>query len=159
MVQRNLIVILITVLSCFGSTLVKGKASVQVPSPIQQRLDSLYPGQKDVQWTKMNRRYRADFIYSGYNVSITFQKDARILLGMEEIDFNSLPPVITEKVQKDYGLYKVLMVTKEFKRDREFYEIEIVKGKYHYMLSYNQYGFLTGKCEVIKNDVQVLTVN
>ena len=128
------------------------KPRFQTPENILNMLDSLYPGPKDVQWSRKKKHYTADFIYNGLNVSTTFDKDAMVLSSLEEIPFENLPEQIQEKVKQFYESYKVVIVLRRKSGDSIKYDIEVIKGKPQYILNYHPKGFLIHQYEVYKFD-------
>lgn len=127
--------------------------AAEVPGRITAKVDSLFPGHVDIQWSRWRGNYRADFIYQERNISVTFSRDGELIRSLEEIDFSLLPERIRESVTSEYGLYKVVMVLKYQRGKKIDYEVEIIKGHYHYVLSYNAKGFLEHQYDVVKTDL------
>src|SRR6188768_1065262 len=99
---------------CNGATYSKTNTP-NIPYTVIEKLDSIFPADKQVQWTKYRRKYRADFVYDGLNISITFDRDGSVIEGTEEIKYSALPPAISTKIQAKYGSYKILMITLIYK--------------------------------------------
>lgn len=122
------------------------------PGKVQHVLDSLYPAPKEVYWSKKNKRYTADFIYEGRNVSLTLDKDGNVIKGLEEISFGHLPESVREKVEQFYGQYKIIMVSRKILPRKTEFDIEVIQGKRHYVLNYNEKGFLLHQYQLYKHD-------
>lgn len=147
-----LLVILVAMFSAQLQAATNNRPRFRTPENIINMLDSLYPGPKDVQWSRKRKRYTADFIYKGLNVSTTFDKNANVLSSLEEIPFESLPERVQEKVKHFYESYKVVIVLRRKSGDSLQYDIEVIKGKQQYILNYHPKGFLIHQYEVYKFD-------
>jgi hypothetical protein len=124
-----------------------------IPQAVIKKLDSIFPGDKQVKWTKYSRKYRADFLYKGLNVSISFERDGNIIAGTEEIEYSALPSVISDKIQQKYATFKILMITLIYRKNSIQYEIEVIRGGSHYILNYNAKGGLMHQYDLIKSDL------
>ena len=123
---------------------------IKIPKPVTQKLDSLFPGDKVVDWAKWRGMYRADFIYHGLNVSLTFEKDGSVFKGAEEIHTEDLPACVEERIVKEYSAYKIVMATFEFKGKRIRYEVEIIRGTSHLVVTFNEKGYPLNQYAVSK---------
>jgi hypothetical protein len=158
--MKTVIVALIVILNlasgmhCFSNGL-----DLKIPKKIFEKIDSIFPNANEIKWTKIHRYFQADFIYNHLNISLTFDRDAQIIKSNEEIELQSLPKAILDKINSHYSSYKILIVQKKFRRGNFYYEIEIIKGEYQYVLSYSESGFLQHQFEVIKDDLRSVNVN
>lgn len=125
---------------------------VQTPEPVVDSLESLYPGVKDVQWTREKRNHTADFIHNSLNISITFDKRGHLISCVEEIPFELLPSKVQEKVKQFYGSYKIVMVLQRRTGNKKEYDIEIIQGEHRYILNYHPKGYLIHQYNVYKVD-------
>lgn len=124
----------------------------RTPEKVLQALDSLFPNTKKVQWSKKQRKYTADFIYNGLNMSVTLDRNGRLLNSLEEIPFDLLPVRIKDKIASFYEAFKIVMVLRRTAGDKTEYDIEIIQGKHHYILNYHAKGYLIHQYEVYKYD-------
>jgi hypothetical protein len=122
-----------------------------VPSAIMQNFNNLFPQANDVEWTKQRSSFRADFLYNSMTVSVTFDNSGQILKAVNEIRFDQLPDIIIQQVREDYPEYKELIVLEKYNNTKLEYEVELVKGSFHFALKFNNKGRLIGKSEVDKN--------
>lgn len=125
---------------------------LRAPERVMHALDSLYPRFTNVQWSRKRKKYTADFIYNGLNVSVTFNEIGHVLNILEEIPFDSVPIRIKDKINLFYNSYKIVMVLQRTTRERLEYDIQVIKGKQHYILNYHAKGYLIHQYEVSKID-------
>lgn len=130
-------------------------AKPKIPERIVHLLDSLYPGAKEMEWTKRIGTFRADFISNDKNISITFDRDAKVIRCKEEIDASQLSEKIANSILKECDGYKIVFILMEFDRGQVSYEIEIMKGRRLYILDFNEMGYLVDKSTVEKNSLYV----
>jgi hypothetical protein len=133
-----------------GRSLDKGFA--RTPDKVVHVLDSLYPLDKQVHWSKKKKQYTADFIYQGMNVWITLDRYGNVISKSEEISVEGLPDRIREKLEQFYKSFKVVMVVQRTRDDKLEYDIEVIQGKQHYILNYHSKGYLIHQYEVHKYD-------
>ena len=106
-----------------------GKPIFRTPERVLYVLDSLYPGPKEVRWSKKRKRYTADFIYKGLNFSNTFDRDGHLVKSVEEISFDLLPTQVKDKVKQFFTSYKIVIVLQRKTHDKLDYDIEVIRGK------------------------------
>ena len=135
--------------------IVNGGPARQTPFPpiVLKCLNTLYPATESVEWTKWGKNYQADFIYNSHNISLTFNKEGKIVKSMEEVDLISLPLEIKSVVEKKYNGYKVIYSTKNKDQHKVEYELEVVKGHLHHILNFNALGKFLAQYEISKYDV------
>jgi hypothetical protein len=134
-------------------------AQAKIPDTILRKLDEAFPGHNAVSWSKSHRTYQANFIYQDRNVSITYDGDAQIVNFVEEIDILSLPELIREKIKTSHSTFKILLIEKVMKKNRVLYDIEIIKGELHYVLSYTEKGYLQHYYHVRNDDLEDIVPN
>jgi hypothetical protein len=125
--------------------------SLHVPKKIKDKLDSIFPGTKIVEWTKEKGYFRANLNYNLRTESLSFDENARIMDWLEEIPFEKLPIAIAKKIESDFADYKTLIALQRINADPH-YEIELMKGELHYVLEFNFKGRLTGLYKIYKDD-------
>lgn len=135
------------------------QSAVRIPDKILSKVDSIYPCDKTVEWIKKHRRYTANFICNELNVSITFSREGEILNCIQEIHIEDVPQKIRINIEKYYPFFKIVMIEKAQRRKKEEYDIEIVRGKIHYILNYYATGFLNHQYEIDKVDWSARFVN
>lgn len=114
----------------------------RVPQNVIEALDSIYPGDKKVSWTPKRRSYTADFIYNYSNISVTFDKHGAILRHAREISFDLLPEKVKDKVSTNYPSFKIIMTSRVERDKRIEYDVEVIRGRQHYILNYHPNGYL-----------------
>jgi hypothetical protein len=122
------------------------------PETVIAVLDSLYPGVKDVQWSRKRKQYTADFNHGARNLSISLNSKGKILTRLEEINYNLLPDRIRQDLEQSYSTYKIVMVLRHDANAKLNYHIEIIQGRLHYLLNYNSNGNLVRQYELLKVD-------
>jgi hypothetical protein len=135
----------------------RGNSFFSTPERVLYVLDSLYPGPKEVRWSKKGKRYTADFIYGGLNFSNTFNRNGNLITSVEEISFELLPAQVKDKVNRFYKSYKIVIVLQRKIRDKLEYDIEVIQGQHQYILNYHPKGFLIHQYEVTKHKYDRLT--
>jgi hypothetical protein len=121
-----------------------------VPEEVLNKFYEIFPNAGSVEWTKKGSNFRADFLYHHLTVSITFDEAGEIRKGIHEIQFNQLPTLIIQKIRKDYCEFKGLIVLEKYNGRKLEYEVEIMKGYFHYGLRFSSKGRLVSQCEVDK---------
>jgi hypothetical protein len=149
--------VVLSFLLCLGFYF--GEAQARVPEKILQKLDSLFPQNSDVAWSKKKDNYTADFIYQNFNVSLTFDGRGEVTRRMQEIEKKNLPETISAKVDKSYANCKVLYVLQKTVKDKVEYEIELMKGSSLYIVNFDSKGRLVDVSEVYKNSIFFPIVN
>jgi hypothetical protein len=124
----------------------------KTPDRVIAVLDSLYPGTKNVQWSRRRKRYTADFIHDTRNFSISLNSHGTVLTSLEEINYNFLPDRIREKLKESYNTYKIVMVLQRSANAKVDYDIEIIQGRLHHLLNYNSKGNLIRHYDIVKVD-------
>jgi hypothetical protein len=124
--------------------------AIDVPSAIMQNFNSLFPQANGVEWTKQRSNFRADFLYNSMTVSVTFHHSGQIIKAVNEIRFDQLPQIIIQMVRRDYPEYKELIVLERYNNHKLEYEVELMKGSFHFALKFNSKGRLIGKSYVDK---------
>lgn len=129
------------------------KPSIEVPDAVTQTLDVLFPDNTEVQWSKQKRKFRADFIYQGLNISVTLDKKGEVYRLVEEIRQSRLPAPVQEKLKSNYASFKVLMTLRRVLRtNKTEFDVEIIKGEKHLILNFDPNGYLFHQYEVHKTD-------
>jgi hypothetical protein len=133
--------------------------TANIPKPVIEKFRTLFPNAGQVEWTKKRSLFRADFIYDNCTVSMTFSAIGELIRGTQEIKLNQLPVAIIVQLRENYGTYKALVVLEEYNNDRLTYEIELMKGTFHYILKFNSKGRLLNQYEVDKVSADNTIIN
>lgn len=150
-----IIIILIITLQGPGLNAWSLKCFFQIPREVTDNFSTLFPNAENVQWTKEKSLYRADFIYKNQIVSLTFDADGKMIKGVYEIALDKLPSRIKLHIQKSYKDYKTLIVLEEYLKGKIEYEIELIKGQYHYILRFNSKERLINRYEVERKNCEL----
>jgi hypothetical protein len=113
-----------------------------VPKPDTLKLSALFPGVGKVNWTKRDKKYKADFIYNDSVKCITFKQNGEITSRVDQVDLSKLPKRALKIVKKDYAGYKAVVVLKTARRASCKYDIELVMGLNCLILNFNESGRL-----------------
>jgi hypothetical protein len=151
---RYYILTMLLVLTLVGrSKAQKGHEKIfRPPDRVIAALDSLYPGLKDVQWSRKRKEYTADFIHGARTLSISLNSKGKVLTSLEEINYNVLPDRIRQNLEQSYNTYKIVMVLQQNANAKVDYHIEIIQGRLRYLLNYNGKGNLIRQYELLKVD-------
>lgn len=79
----------------------------EVPSVILNQFWSQYPDATDAEFNEIDSGYEVDFELSGVDHSAVFNSSGMILKEKKDIQWNELPPVVRQILQKEYGQKKI----------------------------------------------------
>jgi hypothetical protein len=116
---------------------------MRIPKNVLEKFSQIFPDAERVEWTKKRSQFRADFIYHDLNTSVTFDGRGDVVKATQEILSEQLPENISKRLVEEFSEYKILVVLERFVHRKHEYEIEIMKGSFHYILQFNEKGRLT----------------
>jgi hypothetical protein len=134
-----------------------------LPKEVKVKFKSLYPDiTEGINWQKKSNKYQADFIFYNKSISLVFHKNGKLLNSRIEIDVTEVPPLVYLNVKNSFidKNYKILYVIKksEWRKDfpegnRDFYEVEVMKGRLMYIVRYSKEGKVLNIFELDKRDI------
>ena len=100
-----------------------------VPKAVLKKLQTLYPSQKEVNWSKVKSEFTAEFKINGHSSSVTFDNTGNWIETESETSAADLPKVVINMISKKYPGYTTDYVTKAVSPKTPLYEITLKKGK------------------------------
>ncbi len=117
--------ILLLVTCCFGSCS-KSVKEKDIPGTVKATLTSLYPLAKNIEWSKENGKFEAEFKQNETETSILIDANGRLVETETEIAAAMLPKTILEYVSKNLNGQRINEAAKMVGVDgRLTYEAEV----------------------------------
>ncbi len=114
---------------CFHFTHGQIAKSKNIPLPVENNFQQLYPSADKVKWEKEGENYEVNFKVNKKKISITFDSLGKLIEKEEDIEISQLPAKASEYINKNYPKSKIKEIEK--KTDAQgmiTYEVE-VRGK------------------------------
>src|SRR6478672_5588620 len=90
-----------------------GTFAADVSEKVLKEFANAYPGAKIVTWEEMKEGYKVYFVKKDASYRIMYDADGNITLALKYYGEDNLPPLILNKVKKNYAGYKIHSVVEE----------------------------------------------
>ena len=90
-----------------------GSFAADVSEKVLKEFANAYPGAKSVTWEEMKEGYKVYFVKKDASYRIMYDADGNITLALKYYGEDNLPPLILNKVKKNYAGYKIHSVVEE----------------------------------------------
>ena len=109
--MKNLILISIALIVSFSACAQKLKKEV-VPAVITAKFKTLYPSIEDVNWSKENNIYEAEFDLNKVQTSVSIDAKGNLIETETSISVNDLPDIVTKYINKNIPGEKIKEASK-----------------------------------------------
>ncbi len=108
-----------------------------VPQQVMEKLKSLYPEAKKIEW-KENHGYEARFIINNRAGISVFDKKGHVVYSKLTISYWALPMPVLQEVKNNYVVkgYTVNKATHSWYKGKDTYDVEVVRDTEDYTLRY-----------------------
>lgn len=90
-----------------------GSFAADVSEKVLKEFANSYPGAKSVTWEELKEGYKVYFVKKDASYRIMYDADGNITLALKYYGEDNLPPLILNKVKKNYAGYKIHSVVEE----------------------------------------------
>lgn len=90
-----------------------GSFAADVSEKVLKEFASAYPEAKSVTWEELKEGYKVYFVKKDASYRIMYDADGNITLALKYYGEDNLPPLILNKVKKNYTGYKIHSVVEE----------------------------------------------
>jgi hypothetical protein len=116
----------------------------EVPAIVKDAFNKTYAW-KDVQWSKEERNFEAEFKQGGRNISVVLNTSGDVIEVETEIRKKELPVSILHVLKRDYSTYEFEEFAKIESGGSLTYEVEVEKNEQSFDLIFNADGTLIEK--------------
>lgn len=120
-------------------------ASIQPPSIVLSKLQSLYPNGQNIQWEMEKENYEAELLVNGKEVEVLFTPDGTMIGHDKEISESELPPVVLKAFKKDHAAFKITQAYSLWTNESSQYKLIVISKKAKEHLWYDESGNLISK--------------
>lgn len=106
-----------------------GASAREVNEQVLKIFASTFPEAKSVAWEEMKDGYKVFFVKNKVSYRIRYDEDGNVLLALKYYSEDGLPPLILNKVKKNYKDFKVHSVVEESSESALTYHIILENDK------------------------------
>jgi hypothetical protein len=160
---RGMIAVCILINAVYHQSIAKEINFIYLPKEVKLKFQSLYSQNiEGINWQKKFNKYQADFNLNNKSISLIFNKKGNLLNERIEIDLMDVPSLVFQKIKKSYidKEYKILYIIRksEWRKDfsegkRDFFEVEVMKGRLMYIIRYSLEGKVLNIFELNKRAI------